>query len=340
MNYDAESWLISENIEIPSSISTAYLTFTHAANYFTNIEEEATLWVRIVNEDGSYGEWTQFTIPNYPTGWTFVSSGDIDLSEYIGKLIQIGFCYKGNSSKAGTWEVDNIQLSTDESSVTPVDPDDAPDETTGTADDPYTVAKALYIINNNLMTDQNVYVKGIVSSIKEISTSYGNGSYYIKDADGTDEFYIFRGYYLGNTKFTSEDQLKANDEVVVYGKLILYSNTPEMAQGNYITELNGEKSGGESTGDHTDDGTTGTVDDPYTVNQALYLTENGLNDEDAYVYVKGTVSSIKEISTSYGNGTYYISDDGSTTDISNISFGQIKRWSSSSFLILDKRIYV
>ena len=191
------------------------------------------------------------------------------------------------------------------------------DGTTGTQTDPYTVNQVLYLMENSLNDESaNVYVKGKVSEIKEISTSYGNASYYISD-DGTttDQYYIFRGYYLGNVKFTSEDQIKVGDEVVIYGKLITYNSTYEMAQGNYIYSLNGETSGTTpSTGSHSDDGTKGTVDSPYSVNQVLYLMENNKNDESAQVYVKGKISQIKEVSTSYGNASYYISDDGSTTD--------------------------
>ena len=56
----------------------------------------------------------------------------------------------------------------------------------------------------------------------------------------------------------------------------------------------------------------GTVENPYNVAGALYLiTEGKTTDED--VAVKGTISQIDEIDTgSFGNATYYISDDGTT----------------------------
>ena len=55
----------------------------------------------------------------------------------------------------------------------------------------------------------------------------------------------------------------------------------------------------------------GTVDSPYDVARALSLIENKANDANAEVYVVGTISSITEISTQYGNATYDIVD---TTD--------------------------
>ena len=74
----------------------------------------------------------------------------------------------------------------------------------GTVDNPYNVAKTLQLITSGNISEDKVYVKGIISSIKEVSTSYGNASYYIKDENGSQEFYIFRGYNLGNVKFTAE----------------------------------------------------------------------------------------------------------------------------------------
>lgn len=58
----------------------------------------------------------------------------------------------------------------------------------------------------------------------------------------------------------------------------------------------------------------GTVENPYNVAGALYLiTEGKTTDED--VAVKGTISQIDEIDTgSFGNATYYISDDGTKTN--------------------------
>ena len=58
----------------------------------------------------------------------------------------------------------------------------------------------------------------------------------------------------------------------------------------------------------------GTLDDPYTVADAIATTEalgEGKTASD-FSYTKGIVSKIDEISTDHGNATYYISDDGTT----------------------------
>lgn len=119
----------------------------------------------------------------------------------------------------------------------------------GTLESPYDVAKALEVanaLNDGEYTESKVYVKGIVSSIKNTSgiAQYGNIDFYISD-DGKDEihFLVFQSLYLGGAKFTSEDQLKVGDEVVIYGKLTNYmGNTPETeGKGQTIIySLNGE----------------------------------------------------------------------------------------------------
>ncbi|MFW5526635.1 MAG: hypothetical protein ACOCOW_06335, partial [Prevotella sp.] len=92
-----------------------------------------------------------------------------------------------------------------------------------------------------------VYVKGKISQISEVSTDYGNATYFISD-DGTTngQFEIFRGYYLKGEKFTSEDQIKVGQTVVVKGKLTVYGSTPEMAQGSQIVSI--DNNGGETGG--------------------------------------------------------------------------------------------
>ena len=112
---------------------------------------------------------------------------------------------------------------------------------TGTETDPYNVAAVLKLYENNSYdANKEVYVKGIVAKVS-IDTGYGNATYYISD-DGTstNDFEIFRGKYLNGDKFTSADQLKVGQTVVVYGKLTVYNSTKEMAQGSKLVSIEGE----------------------------------------------------------------------------------------------------
>ena len=120
----------------------------------------------------------------------------------------------------------------------------APDpsvDITNTPETAYTVAKANDLITAGQGLDTKVYVIGTITKIKEVSTSYGNATYWIGDGTeySSNDLEIFRGYYLEGDRFTAEDQIKVGDKVVVYGKLVDYNGTKEMTTGSSIYSLNG-----------------------------------------------------------------------------------------------------
>ena len=82
--------------------------FEHAANYQRNIKQLCGFVVRIAGES----EWTQLTIPNWPAAgnWDFAKSGEIDLSAFEGKQIQVGFKYASTAQNADSWEIRNFQI--------------------------------------------------------------------------------------------------------------------------------------------------------------------------------------------------------------------------------------
>ena len=51
---------------------------------------------------------------------------------------------------------------------------------------------------------------------------------------------IYRGFWFGGEKFTSEDQIALGDEVVVFGKVKVYKEIPEFDANNKIISLNGK----------------------------------------------------------------------------------------------------
>ena len=113
-----------------------------------------------------------------------------------------------------------------------------------TAETAFTVAEALKQIEDWTASTEKVYVKGKISKIDEVSTQYGNATYFISD-DGTEtnQLEVYRGYYLNNEKFTAADQIHVGDEVIVYGVLINYNTTPEINQNNYLYSHNGKTTG-------------------------------------------------------------------------------------------------
>lgn len=125
--------------------------------------------------------------------------------------------------------------------VAPVDP-----VGDGSLANPYNVASALSLIKSGNIPEGEVHVKGKISAIKEISTSYGNAEYTIVDEIGqTEGLIIYRGYWLNGDRFTAEDQLAIGAEVVVLGTLVNFQgNTPEMTTGSKIISYNGQTAGG------------------------------------------------------------------------------------------------
>lgn len=191
----------------------------------------------------------------------------------------------------------------------------------GTLEDPYNSVAANKVAAALSSTEQSgvVYVKGKVVSIKEqYSTQFGNASYYISD-DGTSagQFYVFRSMYLGNKKYSSGDLLKEGDEVIVCGKLMNYmGNTPETVQNeSYLYSLNGKTEGGGSSDAGTPKG-SGTQADPFNVAGVIKYTSALAADEQSSgnVYFKGIVSNAKDISATFKNATFYISEDGSANN--------------------------
>ena len=119
-----------------------------------------------------------------------------------------------------------------------------PVDITNTPETAYTVAKANDLITAGQGLETKVYVIGTITKIKEVSTSYGNATYWI--GDGTEysanDLEIYRGYYLEGENFTAEDQIKVGDKVIVYGNLVDYKGTKEMT-GSSIYSLNGVTTG-------------------------------------------------------------------------------------------------
>lgn len=177
----------------------------------------------------------------------------------------------------------------------------------GTLESPYNVAKALSLISSGANDpDAEVYIKGKVSQIDGLNPQYSSLTYYISD-DGstTGQLQVYGGLYLNGEGFTSEDQLKVGDEVVIRGKLTKHYDTPEVGTNSVLISINGQ--GGTVAGD-------GTEANPYSASQALDLIKSEQFDADAKYYVKGIISKVEKFDDRYNSITYYISDDGSSTN--------------------------
>lgn len=125
-----------------------------------------------------------------------------------------------------------------------IEPDPSED-ITNTPETAYTVAQANELIAAGKGLDSKVYVAGTITEIKEVSTQYGNATFWIGDeaTRGEADLQIYHGYFLENQKFTAENQIKVGDKVVMYGLLVDYNGTKEMKT-VYVYSLNGNQTVG------------------------------------------------------------------------------------------------
>ena len=103
------------------------------------------------------------------------------------------------------------------------------------------VPTALAIISNlgvGEITPDYYTVKGIVTEIKEISTTYGNATFYIQSPEVSDEtLYVYRAYGFNGEKITDANLFAVGDEVVIYSQLQNYKGIPETRQGGYLLSI-------------------------------------------------------------------------------------------------------
>ncbi|MCI7788120.1 MAG: endonuclease [Mollicutes bacterium] len=109
----------------------------------------------------------------------------------------------------------------------------------GSKQHPYSCKEAKEKVNglaDKEVTAESYYVFGSITKIEEVSTSYGNATFTISSDDV--DLVVFRGYYLNQAKFTSSNQIKIGDDVVVYGTLQRYNGIFETGSKAYLSSVN------------------------------------------------------------------------------------------------------
>ena len=179
-------------------------------------------------------------------------------------------------------------------------------ETKGTAENPFSIADALTVINalaDGATTDNAVYTKGIV--VGDVTVNNNQAQFTIgATANATENLItVYKAKGLENENYVEGD-VKAGDEVVICAKLQKYVKestiTPETQYG-YIYSVNGQTSKTDPTltGD-------GTENNPFTVND-LIIMKTSQRPTDA-VWVKGII-----------RGTYKNKTELDTDKASNIA---------------------
>lgn len=88
---------------------SAKMYFMHAANKFDSGKPEDDCSVEISVDGGQPRAVSGIT---WPTGnnWTFINSGDVDISAFAGHKIRVIFHYTSDTSVAGTWEIKSLKV--------------------------------------------------------------------------------------------------------------------------------------------------------------------------------------------------------------------------------------
>ena len=115
--YKSESWVITPGIDL-SRAKNPQLSFDQARRYGVDFIKEC--YVRISTDYA--GDVTTCTWDSIPfnmdangkyivpdgSNWTFINTGEMDLTSYVGQTVYIGFVYTSTEAGAATWEFKNL----------------------------------------------------------------------------------------------------------------------------------------------------------------------------------------------------------------------------------------
>ena len=188
-------------------------------------------------------------------------------------------------------------------------------EHAGTETDPYTVADAKRVIDV-LGTVSDVYATGIVSQVDTYNSTYKSITYWISaDGTSTNHMQVYGGLNKeGEEPFSSKDDIKTGDEVVVKGNLKLHNGTLyEFDANNQLVSLKREKQQAGLAYATTEYSTTlgESFETPTLTNPngltVTYSSDNTsaveVNEETGEVTIKA-VGKAKITATFAGNSTY------------------------------------
>ena len=116
-NYESESWVVTPAIDL-SRAKMPQLSFDQARRYGVEFIKECFV---MVSTDYA-GDVTQCTWTHVPfnqdeegayivpdgSSWTFMSTGKMDLTEWVGQQVYIGFKYTSSAAGSATWEFKNL----------------------------------------------------------------------------------------------------------------------------------------------------------------------------------------------------------------------------------------
>ena len=185
---------------------------------------------------------TPATQTTFWQGETFNSTGLVVTAHFTGAADEVVTpTITGSTATAGT---QTVTVSYTEGTVTKTTTYNITVKATANTEaTAYDVATAREIIDK-VSTANDIYVTGIVSEIvTAYNATYGNISYNIS-ADGltsSAQLQAYRGKSFDGDNFTSAEDVKVGDEVIVFGNLLKYNETYELAADNKLISLKREK---------------------------------------------------------------------------------------------------
>lgn len=185
----------------------------------------------------------------------------------------------------------------------------------GSESNPYTVTEAIALIKAGTAPSTAVCVKGKITAVTFFNATYSSLSYNIADEGSSDVIEVYSGKGKDGANFSSKDDLKVGQTVVVKGIVKAFTKN----DGTIVNEIDKNSTiiSIENTGTTTPDTPAtgkGSLSDPYNVAEAIAAIKAG-TAPTTQVYLTGIISDVAFYNTQYKSITYYISDDGKGKDM-------------------------
>ena len=185
----------------------------------------------------------------------------------------------------------------------------------GSESNPYTVAEAIALIKAGTAPSTAVCVKGKITAVTFFNETYSSLSYNIADEGSSDVIEVYSGKGKDGANFSSKDDLKVGQTVVVKGIVKAFTKN----DGTIVNEIDKNSTiiSIENTGTTTPDTPAtgkGSLSDPYNVAEAIAAIKAG-TAPTTQVYLTGIISDVAFYNETYKSITYYISDDGKGKDM-------------------------
>lgn len=331
---EVESYLISPALCTKSESGKVKFSFDHTLRYSDKVSNWKNNHKIFISKDYTgrpqdFADATWEQIEYTPAAstysdWTLYSSGEIAIPEdYVNcDPVYIAFYFYAPASASTTWELENFLIMESEAGNI------AAPEGAGTKDSPLTVAQA------KAMSSGTGYVGGYIVGYVD-GTKLEGAKFEAAPADATTkETEILLADTPDETNYENvfPVQLPVGDlrtmlspnnadnigkQVIVYGTFATYFGTNGMKETSWAL-LNGQTIGKDPDAAPTplaDPKGNGTLDNPFNVAGAIkYVQSLGADvKSDKELYVEGIVTRniTKDADiTSYGNLTFFISDDG------------------------------